>query len=537
MSTKKYGHIQSYAEQRKQAKLREEEEYDGRYGSVDGTKVKFDIFGKEYGRIGASTVLKTNKGTGYKKVLGDIPEDIPLGATQKELKEWEKSDPTRLRTENGIQPKIITKGGIGKMGTGLNYKIPNGNGGGISAKINAGLAEALNSSGKGIMTGIKKKGIGLGLNVGGAKIKGVGGLNTALNTYQEEETSTNKYLEIDNNGNYVPKKPKPQVMSRISNDDLENRSIEEIWAIKFLDEVSDDDFDKKLTEDHRNKFFELSKYITNRNTNGIREIFEWFANEFKDYKRILPQSGTIVFAVIGKYSEAVTISTDVQSTLPQEVITKIQSLKLLVDGTFKNGIVTNMIPDSADRILNRIFDSYKDSSLEEIGKLVAQAEVIVAKVGDYKFSGVGDLLRGIRESVEANTSRGGRGRSRIGGMRIMDGGTTGTKWDKYTVGNTRGGISTKRVSVDFGIDESDVGLMGRARKLGIGTGGTIANRYNNDDYGYGGNSRYDVPKSRLNRNSLSVGRVNGAEFAVKNTVSSEPSDPFNQPVYGVNTIR
>ena len=536
MSTKKYGHIQSYAEQRKQAKLREaeEEEYDGRYGSYNGTKVKLDIFGKEYGRIGTATVLKTNTGTGYKKVLGDIPEDIPLGASVKELKEWEKTDPTRFQTANGVQPKIISKGGIGKMGTGMNFRIPTGTGGGIAAKINAGLTAALNTPAKGI-TAFKGKGAVGGMM--GAKVKGVGALNTGINTgyYQEEETSGNKYLEVDNNGNFVAKKPKVQTTVIISNDDFDNRSLEEIWAIKLLEEVSDDEFDRKITENQKRKFYDLSVYVVNRNTNGIREVFEWFAEEFKDYKRALPPNATIVFAVIGKYSEAVTISLDTQNNIPAEVLTKIQALESIVGSLYNNSSVATMLPDSAARALDNIFDNYKNSSLEEIGRYVSYAENVLTKLNKVHLAGPIDLLRGLRESVESNLRGNGRNANRVGGMRVNTvGGTGESKWDKYS-----GGRKPLSSRVDRGVDSfglnTGVGLLGRARELGAGTGGTRTARYS-DDRGFDNKlGRVEVPRASIgNRGSV------GAEFSVANkgaTLNSLNDDPYGGSPYAINTRR
>lgn len=531
MSTKKYGHIQSYAEQRKQAKMREEEEYDGNYGSYNGTKVKLDIFGKEYGRIGGTTVLKTGTGTGYKKVLGDIPEDIPLGASIQELKEWEKTDPTRFKTINGVQPKIISKGGIGKMGTGLSYKIPNGTGGGIAAKINAGLTAALNSPAKGI-SAFKGKGAVGGM---GVRAKGVGALNAGLNTgyYQEEEVSGNKYLEVDNNGNFVAKKPKIQTTLRISNEDFDNRSLEEIWAIKLLEEVSDDEFDRKITENQKRKFYDLSVYVANRNTNGIREIFEWFAEEFKDYKRALPQNATIVFAVIGKYSEAVTISLDTQNTIPAEVLTKIQALESIVGTLYDNASLSSMLPDSAARALDNIFDNYKNSSLEEIGRYVSYAENVLTKLNKVHLAGPIDLLRGLRESVEANLRGTGRNASRIGGMRVNTvGGAGGSKWDKYGVKKP---LSTK--VENFGINEGlGVGLLGRARELGVGTGGTRTSRYQEDRVLDNRLGIVEVPKASIgNRGTV------GAQFSVANkgigTVNSLNDDPYGGSPYAINTGR
>lgn len=535
MSTKKYGHIQSYAEQRKQAKLREaeEEEYDGRYGNYNGTKVKLDIFGKEYGRIGTATVLKTNTGTGYKKVLGDIPEDIPLGASVKELKEWEKTDPTRFQTANGVQPKIISKGGIGKMGTGMNFRIPTGTGGGIAAKINAGLTAALNTPAKGI-NAFKGKGAVGGMM--GAKVKGVGALNAGINTgyYQEEETSGNKYLEIDNNGNFVAKKPKVQTTFRINNEEFDNRSLEEIWALKLLEEVSDDEFDRKITENQRRKFYELSGYVANRNTNGIREVFEWFAEEFKDYKRALPQNATIVFAVIGKYSEAVTISLDTQNNIPAEVLTKIQALESIVGTLYNNSSIATMLPDSASRVLDNIFDNYKNSSLEEIGRYVSYAENVLTKLNMVQLAGPLDLIRGLRESVEANLRGNGRNANRMGGMRVNTvGGTTGGKWDRYTT--TKKPLSTK--VENFGINEGvGVGLLGRARELGAGTGGTRTARYS-DDRGFDNKlGRVEVPRASIG-NRVSV----GAQFSVANkgigAVNSLNDDPYGGSPYAINTGR
>lgn len=536
MSTKKYGHIQSYAEQRKQAKLREaeEEEYDGRYGSYNGTKVKLDIFGKEYGRIGTATVLKTNTGTGYKKVLGDIPEDIPLGASVKELKEWEKTDPTRFQTANGVQPKIISKGGIGKMGTGMNFRIPTGTGGGIAAKINAGLTAALNTPAKGI-NAFKGKGAVGGMM--GAKVKGVGALNAGINTgyYQEEETSGNKYLEVDNNGNFIAKKPKVQTTVRISNDDFDNRSLEEIWAIKLLEEVSDDEFDRKITENQKRKFYDLSVYVANRNTNGIREVFEWFAEEFKDYKRALPPNATIVFAVIGKYSEAVTISLDTQNNIPAEVLTKIQALESIVGSLYNNSSVATMLPDSAAKALDNIFDNYKNSNLEEIGRYVAYAENVLTKLNKVHLAGPIDLLRGLRESVEANLRGNGRNANRVGGMRVNTvGGTGESKWDKYS-----GGRKPLSSRVDRGVDSfglnTGVGLLGRARELGAGTGGTRTARYS-DDRGFDNKlGRVEVPRASIgNRGSV------GAEFSVANkgaTLNSLNDDPYGGSPYAINTRR
>ena len=529
MSTKKYGHIQSYAEQRKQAKLREaeEEEYDGRYGSYNGTKVKLDIFGKEYGRIGTATVLKTNTGTGYKKVLGDIPEDIPLGASVKELKEWEKTDPTRFQTANGVQPKIISKGGIGKMGTGMNFRIPTGTGGGIAAKINAGLTAALNTPAKGI-NAFKGKGAVGGI---GAKVKGVGALNAGINTgyYQEEETSGNKYLEVDNNGNFIAKKPKVQTTVRINNEEFDNRSLEEIWALKLLEEVSDDEFDRKITENQRRKFYELSGYVANRNTNGIREVFEWFAEEFKDYKRALPQNATIVFAVIGKYSEAVTISLDTQNNIPAEVLTKIQALESIVGTLYNNSSIATMLPDSAARVLDNIFDNYKNSSLEEIGRYVSYAENVLTKLNMVQLAGPLDLLRGLRESVEGNLRGNGRNANRVGGMRVNTvGGTDGYKWDRF-----KKPISTRvdRLVDNFGLNGTGVGLMGKIKELGTGTGGTKSFRY--DDRGFDNRlGRVEVPKSGLNGRA----RV-GSEFSVSNrgAINSVNDDPFETPVYSLNT--
>ena len=535
MSTKKYGHIQSYAEQRKQAKLREaeEEEYDGRYGSYNGTKVKLDIFGKEYGRIGTATVLKTNTGTRYKKVLGDIPEDIPLGASVKELKEWEKTDPTRFQTVNGIQPKIISKGGIGKMGTGMNFRIPTGTGGGIAAKINAGLTAALNTPAKGI-NAFKGKGAVGGI---GAKVKGVGALNAGINTgyYQEEETSGNKYLEVDNNGNFVAKKPKVQTTVRISNDDFDNRSLEEIWAIKLLEEVSDDEFDRKITENQKRKFYDLSVYVANRNTNGIREVFEWFAEEFKDYKRALPPNATIVFAVIGKYSEAVTISLDTQNNIPAEVLTKIQALESIVGSLYNNSSVATMLPDSAAKALDNIFDNYKNSNLEEIGRYVSYAENVLTKLNKVHLAGPIDLLRGLRESVESNLRGNGRNANRVGGMRVNTvGGTGESKWDKYS-----GGRKPLSSRVDRGVDSfglnTGVGLLGRARELGAGTGGTRTARYS-DDRGFDNKlGRVEVPRASIgNRGSV------GAEFSVANkgaTLNSLNDDPYGGSPYAINTRR
>jgi hypothetical protein len=534
MSTKKYGHIQSYAEQRKQAKLREaeEEEYDGRYGSYNGTKVKLDIFGKEYGRIGTATVLKTNTGTGYKKVLGDIPEDIPLGASVKELKEWEKTDPTRFQTANGVQPKIISKGGIGKMGTGMNFRIPTGTGGGIAAKINAGLTAALNTPAKGI-NAFKGKGAVGGI---GAKVKGVGALNAGINTgyYQEEETSGNKYLEIDNNGNFVAKKPKVATTFRINNEEFDNRSLEEIWALKLLEEVSDDEFDRKITENQRRKFYELSGYVANRNTNGIREVFEWFAEEFKDYKRALPQNATIVFAVIGKYSEAVTISLDTQNSIPAEVLTKIQALESIVGTLYNNSSIATMLPDSAARVLDNIFDNYKNSSLEEIGRYVSYAENVLTKLNMVQLAGPLDLIRGLRESVEGNLRGNGRNANRVGGMRVQTtGASDGNKWTRFT-GGARRPLSTRvnTVGIDnYGLDGAGVGLMGKVKELGVGTGGTKSFRY--DDRAFDNRlGRVEVPKSGLNTR----GRV-GSEFSVANrgTINSANDDPFGTPVYSLNT--
>ena len=529
MSTKKYGHIQSYAEQRRQAKLREaeEEEYDGRYGSYNGTKVKLDIFGKEYGRIGKPMLLKTNTGTGYKKVLGDIPEDIPLGATQKELKEWEKTDPTRFKTLNGVQPKIISKGGIGKMGTGFSYRIPNGTGGGIAAKINAGLTAALNSPAKGI-SAFKSKGGTTGMM--GARVKGVGALNAGLNSayYQEEETSGNKYIEMDNNGNFVAKKPKVQTTVRISNDDFDNRSLEEIWAIKLLEEVSDDEFDRKITENHRRKFYDLSVHVANRNTNGIREVFEWFAEEFKDYKRALPQNATIVFAVIGKYSEAVTISLDTQNNIPAEVLTKIQALESIVGTLYDNASLSTMLPDSAAKVLDNIFDNYKNSSLEEIGRYVSYAENVLTKLNTIQLAGPLDLLRGLRESVETNLRGNGRNANRMGGMKVQTIGATGGKWDRFT---NRKPLSVRRD--DFGIDEN-VGIRGKMRELGAGTGGTRTARYS-DDRGFDNRlGRVEVPRATIGRSTV------GAEFSVANkgtTLNSVNDDPYGGSPYAINTRR
>lgn len=536
MSTKKYGHIQSYAEQRKQAKLREaeEEEYDGRYGSYNGTKVKLDIFGKEYGRIGTATVLKTNTGTGYKKVLGDIPEDIPLGASVKELKEWEKTDPTRFQTVNGVQPKIISKGGIGKMGTGMNFRIPTGTGGGIAAKINAGLTAALNTPAKGISAFKGKGAIG---GMMGAKVKGVGALNTGINAgyYQEEETSGNKYLEIDNNGNFVAKKPKVATTFRINNEEFDNRSLEEIWALKLLEEVSDDEFDRKITENQRRKFYELSGYVANRNTNGIREVFEWFAEEFKDYKRALPQNATIVFAVIGKYSEAVTISLDTQNNIPAEVLTKIQALESIVGSLYNNQSITTMLPDSAAKALDNIFDNYKNSSLEEIGRYASYAENVLTKLNMIQLAGPLDLLRGLRESVESNLRGNGRNANRVGGMRVNTvGGTGESKWDKYS-----GGRKPLSSRVDRGVDSfglnAGVGLLGRARELGAGTGGTRTARYS-DDRGLDNRvGRVELPKVGLNGRART-----GTDFSVANkgaSVNSVNDDPFSVSPYAINTGR
>ena len=530
MSTKKYGHIQSYAEQRKQAKLREaeEEEYDGRYGSYNGTKVKLDIFGKEYGRIGTATVLKTNTGTGYKKVLGDIPEDIPLGASVKELKEWEKTDPTRFQTANGVQPKIISKGGIGKMGTGMNFRIPTGTGGGIAAKINAGLTAALNTPAKGI-NAFKGKGAVGGI---GAKVKGVGALNAGINTgyYQEEETSGNKYLEIDNNGNFVAKKPKVQTTFRINNEEFDNRSLEEIWALKLLEEVSDDEFDRKITENQRRKFYELSGYVANRNTNGIREVFEWFAEEFKDYKRALPQNATIVFAVIGKYSEAVTISLDTQNNIPAEVLTKIQALESIVGTLYNNSSIATMLPDSAARVLDNIFDNYKNSSLEEIGRYVSYAENVLTKLNMVQLAGPLDLIRGLRESVESNLRGNGRNANRMGGMKVQTVGAVGGKWAGL---NNRKPLSVRRD--DFGIDESTTGIRGRIRELGIGTGGTKTATYN-DDRGYDNRlGRVEVPRATIGKRGIA-----GAEYSVTNkgtTFNSINDDPYGGSPYAINTRR
>jgi hypothetical protein len=534
MSTKKYGHIQSYAEQRKQAKLREaeEEEYDGRYGSYNGTKVKLDIFGKEYGRIGTATVLKTNTGTGYKKVLGDIPEDIPLGASVKELKEWEKTDPTRFQTVNGVQPKIISKGGIGKMGTGMNFRIPTGTGGGIAAKINAGLTAALNTPAKGI-NAFKGKGAVSGMM--GAKVKGVGALNAGINTgyYQEEETSGNKYLEIDNNGNFVAKKPKVQTTFRINNEEFDNRSLEEIWALKLLEEVSDDEFDRKITENQRRKFYELSGYVANRNTNGIREVFEWFAEEFKDYKRALPQNATIVFAVIGKYSEAVTISLDTQNSIPAEVLTKIQALESIVGTLYNNSSIATMLPDSAARVLDNIFDNYKNSSLEEIGRYVSYAENVLTKLNMVQLAGPLDLIRGLRESVEGNLRGNGRNANRMGGMKVQTVGATGGKWAGL---NNRKPLSTRvdRGADSFGLNDVGVGLIGRARELGIGTGGTRTARYQEDRSFDNRLGRVEVPKATIGRSTV------GAEFSVANkgaTLNSLNDDPYGGSPYAINTRR
>ena len=518
MSTKKYAHVQSYSEYRKNAKKYEEDEYDGSYGRVNGTKVKFDIFGKEYGRIGGTTTLKA-KSTGFKKVLGDIPEDIPLGATRKELKEWEKTDPKRFKTVDGVQPSIINKGGVGKMGTGLGLRLPNQKGGGLSAKINARLTEAVNSKPKGI--GAFSKKTSSGVNIKGRGL--AGGLNTAGRYQETEEVSVNKYLEIDENGNYAVKKPKPRTVSMGQDEvNLEYRSIEEVWAFKLLEEVSDEDFDRKLSEAQKGKFRELTKHFCTRNTNGIREIFEWFANEFKDYKRALPQNATYLYAVIGKYGESVIISTDDAKEIPPELNNKLMSLKNIVNSVNSESSIATMIPDSALKVIDKIFECHKSGSLEDIGKAASRAENVIIKAEAPLLSGALDIIRGIREFTENNNRRSRRGT--VGGMKVSTVGASGGKWDNYRVGSRRSTAS------DFGLD-AGVGLAARASKLGLGIGGTRRSIDDRDD-------RYYVPKSNLSARGR---RSPGSDFLVKPTGilpsrddrDLDRDDPFGAAAYSI----
>ena len=171
---------------------------------------------------------------------------------------------------------------------------------------------------------------------------------------------------------------------------------------------------------------------------------------------------------------------------------------------------------------------------EEIGRYVSYAENVLTKLNMVQLAGPLDLIRGLRESVEGNLRGNGRNANRMGGMRVNTvGGTGGSKWDRYTTAKKP--LSTK--VENFGINEGvGVGLLGRARELGAGTGGTRTARYS-DDRGFDNKlGRVEVPRASIgNRGAV------GAQFSVANkgigTVNSLNDDPYGGSPYAINTGR
>lgn len=239
------------------------------------------------------------------------------------------------------------------------------------------------------------------------KAKFSGGLSSG-NT---DDNSNNPYFTTDANGNFTVKKEEIKKIN-LSN---ENRSVslEEDWALNLLKEAGDPDFDKGVTEDERNHFRKLAGSLEKRDLEGIRDIFTWFADHFGDFRRRLPKTATIMFAVIGKYSKSIVKATAVNTGVPGEIIDKVKILEAAYRGIMASTSSESNIPDSVVNAMEDCFDRYKELDIQSLYTMLAKAHNVVAAsevdvfargvMGGLKIH-IADVLNAIKVHV-ANTTK------------------------------------------------------------------------------------------------------------------------------------
>lgn len=232
-----------------------------------------------------------------------------------------------------------------------------------------------------------------------------------LSSNSTDDNSNNPYFTTDANGNFTVKKEEIKKIN-LSN---ENRSVslEEDWALNLLKEAGDPDFDKGVTEDERNHFRKLAGSLEKRDLEGIRDIFTWFADHFGDFRRRLPKTATIMFAVIGKYSKSIVKATAVNTGVPGEIIDKVKILEAAYRGIMASTSSESNIPDSVVNAMEDCFDRYKELDIQSLYTMLAKAHNVVAAsevdvfargvMGGLKIH-IADVLNAIKVHV-ANTTK------------------------------------------------------------------------------------------------------------------------------------
>ena len=232
-----------------------------------------------------------------------------------------------------------------------------------------------------------------------------------LTSGSTEDNSNNPYFTTDANGNFTVKKEEIKKIN-LSN---ENRSVslEEDWALNLLREAGDPDFDKGVTETERNHFRKLASSLEKRDLEGIRDIFTWFADHFGDFRRRLPKTATIMFAVIGKYSKSIVKTAAINTGVPGEILDKVKILEAAYKGIMASTSSESNIPDSVVDSMEDCFNRYKELDVQGLYTMLAKAHNVVAAsevdvfargvMGGLKIH-IADVLNAIKIYV-ANTSK------------------------------------------------------------------------------------------------------------------------------------
>lgn len=327
-----------------------------------------------------------------------------------------------------------------------------------------------------------------------------------LTSGSTEDNSNNPYFTTDANGNFTVKKEEIKKIN-LSN---ENRSVslEEDWALNLLKEAGDPDFDKGVTEDERNHFRKLASSLEKRDLEGIRDIFTWFADHFGDFRRRLPKTATIMFAVIGKYSKSIVKTTAVNTGVPGEILDKVKILEAAYRGIMASTSSDSNIPDSVVDAMEDCFDRYKELDIQNLYSMLAKAHNVVAGsevdvfargvIGGLKIH-IADVLNAIKVYV-ANTSRNNNASrvSRLRGRNTNLQNTTNTlslpstsdyietDLNKAVQGTKSTGIGTGWKSMGETLTNGVGGglISGRSRRSALITNDDLpsSRRYDDDDY-------------------------------------------------------